>query len=1311
MLKQREHIVASKPGPRWQFWIDVGGTFTDCFGISPLGETIRRKILSSGRLRCSATQRPSTAAAAGGHFNIQLPFAVEARSVQGLWCETFDVAGNVIARGRVAEFDAHSQVLKSQEMVPATQRLATDGSTPPVASIELFSEQPAPLVAIRLIIGLGVTETIPSVDLRLGTTRGTNALLTRSGAPTALVTTQGFGDALAIGDQQRTDLFALQVCKVPPLYRIAVEVCERVSADGSIHTPLDELRAQQVLMDLKRQGIQSLAVCLLHSYKQPIHEERIAELAQPLGFLNVSLSHRCSPLIKFISRASTTVLDAYLNPVLRDYVALIERELGEESRLLLMTSSGGLVAPEKFSGKDSVLSGPAGGVVGFSAVARQAGCTRAIGLDMGGTSTDVARFDGTVAMQQETRKAGVAIQTPTLAIETVAAGGGSVCWYDGQRLLVGPHSAGADPGPACYGRGGPLTISDVNYWMGRIPSEGFPMPLQRNAVARALEALARRIQQESSISYTTDELAHAFLTVANSHIAGALAAVSTQQGVDPRDYPIVAFGGAAAQHACGVADLLGIQKIIVHPDAGLLSAYGIGHSPVSRIAQRHVDQVLSSVVLDEILRQVPELTAEASEQLPREHREKNCVIDSTMQLWLSVEGTDQTMPIALDPLRYLTEPEIRFEFWQQFESRFGHRWDRPLRVKALEVEVSSVANSIRAALASSASPMMEPLKPTDEPGTLLGEGPRVIPGNYSVLWLEDGWTAKRDAAGIMVLTRHSAVKDAPASLGLDRAIGKLSGASHSPRDPLMLELFSQRLTEIATQMGLTLQATCTSVNVKERLDFSCAAFDSLGHLLVNAPHIPVHLGAMSETVQAIIRHFPNVHPDDVFVTNDPFQGGSHLPDITVVSPVFAFEDSRDSRRQGALLFWVASRAHHAEIGGTTPGSLPPFAKCLEEEGVVLRNLKWMDNGRPQLELVRGVLLSGKYPSRSPETNLVDIQAQVAANRIGQQRLRQFASEWGHDGIVAYCRHIQDSAAEHTGLLLRRFKPGIYEFSDQLDCGLTIRLKITIEPTQMTVDFAGTDPRSENNLNTNPAIVQAAVMYCLRTLIAVPIPLNQGVMRPIQLRLPTCFLNPIAGSEGNATTQVPAAELPAVGGGNVETSQRLVDVIFGALQVAGASQGTMNNFLFGNDRFGFYETMGGGCGATSAGPGADAIHSHMTNTRLTDPEILESRYPVKLLAFQIRSGSGGKGRNPGGNGMVRRFLFTEALQVSLVTNRRNPLVAAPYGMGGGQPGQRGRNILIKANAKPQELPGSCYFPVTPGDVVEIHTPGGGGWGEA
>lgn len=1411
---------------RWQFWIDVGGTFTDCLAIDPANQVHRLKILSSARIRTAVTWNaerldpvgdPPTqqanlsrstaansdppAAAPLGKISAQVRFQFPTSPglLSGYRCQCLDADGRVIFESVVADHHTRSVSAADQQtatdtfprdrdrsLIAAPDRLTFAAPNDPKAlqsllrygvAIEIHSEQVAPVLAMRLALQLPLTQTLPPVVLRLGTTRGTNALLTRSGAKTALITTAGFADALEIGNQQRPDLFAIQIKKTPQLYSQVAQIDQRIASDGSILREIDPEQVRQVLSDLQDQGVQSLAVALLNAYQNPAHELLIGALAADFDFANVSLSHQVSPLIKWVPRASTTVLDAYLNPVLAGYLAQIHAAIGPASEMLLMTSSGGLVPRSQFSGKDSLLSGPAGGACGFAAAARQAGFARAIGFDMGGTSTDVSRLDGQLSLHLETIKAGIAVQTPTLAIETVAAGGGSICRFDGQRLLVGPESAGADPGPACYGRGGPLTVTDLNVWLGRVPVGRFPIPLQLPAVQQRLETLAQSISLAISKNYSLDELALAFLEIANSHMALAIASITTRQGVDPSDYVLVAFGGAAGQHACGVADQLGMSKILLHPDAGLLSAVGMGHSVIRRIEQASWLQPLSEKSLPALNPTLCSLRTAALNKLPLADQAS---AGTTVRLRLALQGNEQTLVVVPEVEFWPNERGLTWgstvgsiaeEFWNQYEQQFGFRQQKAIEIVSVEVEVAAQPSRSWApetetpdhwpAFATPSPEQQRPEQPwptricdladcgflpatvrdrlSIDPPTALPNsdacwqgrrdrlpqgqsffGPLVIMENHSTLFVAKHWQGQVLADG-QILLQRVAPKDSVFETEPLSEAGKIPAKVlvKTACDPLRLELFHHRLTEVATQMGLALQATCTSVNVKERLDFSCAVFDRLGNLVVNAPHIPVHLGAMSETVKSIIARNPDVAPGDVFVTNDPFQGGSHLPDVTVVSPLFADVDREpfavEIQEPAAPRFWVASRAHHAEIGGITPGSMPPFSQNLEQEGVVIRNFRLLQQGHERFAEFEHLLRGGKYPTRNPAENLADLRAQVAANRLGQRLLQKLLLDWGPSQVGAYTDFIQVAAAELTSAAIRKFTPGEYRFVDSLDCGLTLRLLITVDHDRMIFDFAGTDPPQGNNFNTNPAIVSSAVVYCLRLLIDAPIPLNQGVLRQVQIRLPNCFLNPVGHVPAAEIEHWPAADLPAVVGGNVETSQRLVDVILGALNVCAASQGTMNNFLFGDQSFGFYETIGGGSGASRQGPGASAVHCHMTNTRLTDPEILEKRYPVRLLEFAIRRASGGVGKHRGGDGMIRRFEFLRPLTVSLLTNRRdrkeetkNTSANMPWGIDGGGPGALGENRWFPVNGEVILLPASCEVQVWPNDQIEIRTPGGGAW---
>ena len=1267
----------------WEFWIDVGGTFTDCFARLPDGSLKRHKLLSSGITK---------GAAAAGSCETIIVDVARGGDPQDFWngfsLRLLSAKGETLAESRVRSFDAAAGALVLEKPL---------GVAPAVGqAYELVGKLEAPIVAIRYLLRLSAGAPIPPVRVRLGTTRGTNALITRRGAKTALVTTRGFGDILHIGYQNRPKLFDLAIKKPVPLFQSVVEIDERVTAEGQALRAPDERQVREQLSDLKSQGIESLAICLLHAFKCPAHEEIVARLAREAGFNEISVSNHVAPLIKIVSRGDTTVVDGYLNPVLRGYVERLREALGT-SELRIMTSAGGLVSCDRFVGKDSILSGPAGGVVGFSRVARRAGFQRAIGFDMGGTSTDVARFDGRFELEYETEKAGVRIVAPMLAIETVAAGGGSICWFDGVKLVVGPDSAGADPGPACYGRGGPLAVTDLNFYLGKILPRHFPFPLDRTAVERRLDSLIETVAAATGRRYSPIELCDGFLRVANSNMIKAIQSISVAKGYDPRDYVLVAFGGAAGQHACAVARELGMKQVLLHPDAGLLSAYGIGLADISRHRAKGVYQPYSEEAAAALSGTFLEMTDDARREVLAEGVDASR-IDVFRSLDLRYQGLDAYLTIAEQPAG-----NYAAAYAAEHERLYGYRRDgRPLEIVAARVEVvgRSRDESAGPATISSQAAQQEGTatawfdaveratavysRAILTPGDAM-DGPAVIHESSSTTVIDPGWRGEILRGGELLVS--------------DRT-GSARTEISTIADPVMLEIFNNQFAGIAEQMGITLRNTASSVNVKERLDFSCAIFTAAGDLVVNAPHIPVHLGAMSETVRCLLADFPQMRPGDVFVTNNPYRGGSHLPDVTVVTPVFAASERPDSSAP-QVLFFTASRAHHAEIGGVRPGSLPPFSRNLAEEGVLIRGMKLVDGGQSRLEDLRRLLLSGKYPTRNVADNLADVEAQVTANHRGARDLARLVERYRLPVVLAYMRHIQAAAARKMRAALARLGDGEYSFVDHLDDGSPIAVKITIRGDAATIDFTGSGPVLPGNLNANRAIVTAAVMYCLRSLIGEEIPLNQGVLAPVEIIVPECLLNPPEGPSPETSA--------AVVGGNVETSQRVVDVLLGALRLAAASQGTMNNLVFGDEQFGYYETICGGAGATATADGADAIHTHMTNTRLTDPEVIEQRYPVRVLEFSVRRGSGGAGRHRGGDGAVRRLEFLRPLEVSIVSQRRGEY--PPYGLFGGAAGAVGRNTLNHAGGPAEPLPGQVQFTAAPGDLLTIETPGGGGFGAA
>jgi 5-oxoprolinase (ATP-hydrolysing) len=1281
--------------PQYEFSIDVGGTFTDC--IEHSSSTIKRhKLLSSGRTLGKIDELAAEA--------IHDPLRVD--DPVGFWVGT---------QLSVIDDDTKRTIIASD----STGTLTLDSPLPTSVigqAYEIRTELSAPIIGIHHVLGIPLNESLPPINLRLGTTRGTNALLTRTGSKTALVTTVGFKDLLEIGNQNRPKLFELNIQKTIPLITTSIEINERIDTHGKILQPIDRDHVRRQLAKLFAEGIESLAVCLLNSFVNPEHERVIAEVATEFPFASVSISSRVSPLIKIIPRADTTVLDAYLNPVLTNYLAQLRAYLHVDSNVRLLTSAGGLIPADQFSGKDSILSGPAGGVVGFSQAAKRAGYEQAIGFDMGGTSTDVSRFGGTYEYEYETEKSGVRIVTPMMAIETVAAGGGSICSFDGIKLTVGPASAGADPGPACYGKQGPLTVTDLNLILGLLPVADFPIPLDKDAALAKLQELHRTIELETCCKYEPSELAQGYLEIANTNMAQAIRTVSIARGYAPEQYLLVSFGGAGSQHACSIADSLGMKTILIHSDAGILSAVGIGHAEITHQCQQGIYETLNDELLDDISSLIEELASQAMKAVKEadisEHR-----IEISVSGEIRFTGVDQAIAIPLATYAAsdaLTGNLSANDLISQFHIRHKQRYGYTHPHKSLElatIRITARGKSPQADVQSKkvAAVSVNPtesqrvrfdgqwvdtplFRRVDLPLGAVVTGPAIISESHCTTVVNPNWTATLLSQGELLL-------ESQASPNSSHIVPTTADTDIEP-DPIRLEIFNNHFAAIAKQMGITLQNTSSSVNVRERLDFSCAIFTSNGELVVNAPHIPVHLGAMGETVRAIIAEqlddSEGIHAGDVFVTNDPYRGGSHLPDITVVTPVFNDDE---------LLFFTASRAHHSEIGGIAPGSMPPFSTTLAEEGVLIRSFKLLEQGQSHEDRLLQVLSDHPYPSRTPKVNLADIRAQVAANQQGAHDLQQLLATAGQQKVLAYMQFIQDAAELKTRQAISTVTNGVYRHTDYLDehCeGIheaQITVTITVQGDNITFDFMGTSDVLPSNLNANTAIVTAAVMYVMRCLINEDIPLNAGVLKPVNVLIPRCMLNP----HGHEDPQ----QCPAIVGGNVETSQRIVDVLIGALSLAAGSQGTMNNLLFGDDNFGYYETICGGAGATADAAGASAVHTHMTNTRITDPEVLERRYPVRLDEFSIRRGSGGVGKHAGGDGVIRHITFLAPLTVSILSNRRGEFT--PAGMAGGGNGNAGANLLRRADGSEQLLTGCAQCTVARGDQITIKTPGGGAWG--
>ncbi|MBK6808641.1 MAG: hydantoinase B/oxoprolinase family protein [Sandaracinaceae bacterium] len=1161
-----------------------------------------------------------------------------------------------------------------------------DPRTGAVRVAKQLSTDRAPLDVIRELLELAPGAPIPPCHVRMGTTLATNALLERRGARTALAITQGFGDLLRIGDQSRPKLFELDIVRPEPLYERVIELHARVAADGArcVSFRADALRRH--LERLRAEGIQSLAVALLHSPTAPEDELSVAALAREVGFEWVTLSHEVAHTLGFLARAETCVVDAYLTPVIRAYVSELERAL-PGSRIELMQSGGDMMEAARFRGRDAVLSGPAGGAVAVADVARRVGAREAIGFDMGGTSTDVCRFAGELERVYEARVAGARLRVPMLDIHTVAAGGGSLCRLQGRRLVVGPESAGARPGPLCYGdpNATELALTDVALFLGRVPDTRFPFPLRRERVARRLMELSDSLgfgQHEQGAA----RVAEGFLEVAAATMGEAIRKVSVARGHDVRDHALVVFGGAGGQYACRVARTLGVRTLVFHPLAGVLSAYGMGVAETAWHGLRDVAGVpLEEAQLPALQRLADEL-AEEGRRLLASSDVTEAGFDVEQKVDLRSAGTETSLSVAL-----ADAAGMRAAFERAHVAMFGYVRAQPVVCAAVRVRVVLRATSLGPSNDATSVPPVMPDHPTTREAATTSlfldgafrdvplyareqlptevAGPAVITEATATLVIEPGFTVHRRADDILVCTDE---RDPRAGLAPVQEDTRL--------DPVRLEIFHHRFMSIAEQMGAVLERTAMSTNIRDRLDFSCAIFDRAGALIANAPHIPVHLGAMSESVLAVCAAHPRMAPGDVFATNDPSGGGSHLPDITVVTPVH-LDDTGPA-------YFVASRGHHADVGGITPGSMPPFSRTLAEEGVVLRALQVVVRGELQEDDLRAALGSGPHPARRPEENLADLGAQIAANQLGERLLRELVAQVGQPVVDAYMAYVQDDAAASVAEAITALPDGEHRFEDALDDGAPICVSARITGSHLALDFTGTGQALDTNLNAPRAVTRAAVMYVLRSLVSREIPLNAGCVRAVTLTIPP----------GSLLDPPPEC---AVAGGNVETSQRVVDVLLGALGRAAASQGTMNNLTLGDDHFGYYETIGGGAGASAAHAGASGVHTHMTNSRITDVELLEARYPVRVRRFALRRGSGGAGRHPGGEGLVRELEFLAPLTVSVISERRT---RAPFGLAGGQPGGPGANFRNDA-----ALPGKCSVRVASGDVLRIETPGGGGFG--
>jgi 5-oxoprolinase (ATP-hydrolysing) len=1214
---KRDGVEQSGAGPtgkpRWQFWIDRGGTFTDVVARRPDGTVVTHKLLSDN------PERYADAA------------------VQGVR----DLLG-------------------------------------------LKPGDPLPVEAVAAV--------------KMGTTVATNALLERKGEPTVLVITEGFGDQLRIGHQARPKIFARRIQLPEQLYARVVEAPERVMADGRVLKPIDLHTVRRGLEEAFRAGYRAAAIVLMHGYRYPEHERQVASLARAVGFTQVSVSHLVSPLMKLVGRGDTTVADAYLSPILRRYVDRLAGDLSGEAGaipLMFMQSNGGLTDANRFQGKDAILSGPAGGVVGAVRTARMAGFDKVIGFDMGGTSTDVSHYAGEYERAFDTIVAGVRVRAPMMNIHTVAAGGGSLCVFDGTRFRVGPDSAGANPGPACYRRGGPLTVTDCNVMVGKLQPRFFPhvfgptgdQPLDAEVVKARFTELAETVNAKLGTAMTPKQVAEGFLRVAVDNMANAIKKISVERGHDVTGYTLNGFGGAAGQHVCAVADSLGMTRVFLHPQAGVLSAYGIGLADIVAIRERAIEGPLSDAVVDRLTLLFTDLESEGRAELTRQGVAPDRQVVHR-RVHIKASGSDTALAVPFGS---------RVVMAAAFETAHRQRYGFLTPGTALEVEsvtleaigltdapddpdVSGSTGALPRRLATVTlhtggkdreAPLYD--RAQLQPGNRI-VGPAVLAEAVATTVIEPGWIAEVTRKNHLVLTRLEPVNQ------------RL--AAGTKVDPVTLEVFNNLFMSIAERMGVTLEKTARSVNIKERLDFSCALFDRDGGLIANAPHMPVHLGSMGESVRAVKERREGVFaPGEVFALNDPYHGGTHLPDITVVSPVFD-EAGRE------LLFFVASRGHHADVGGVTPGSMPPDSLTIADEGVLLDCVPLVENGQFREEALLALLGSGPYPARNPAQNIGDLKAQIAANEQGARDLHRIVRLHGLPTVNAYMGHVQDNAEEQVRRAIGVLRDGAFSLS--LDNGATIKLTVSIDRTKRSakVDFTGTSAQLPNNFNAPSSVCRAAVLYVFRTLVDDDIPMNEGCLRPIEIVIP----------EGSML----APKFPAaVVAGNVETSQCIVDALFGALRVMASAQGTMNNLTFGNQWHQYYETICGGSGAGNGFDGTDAVQTHMTNSRLTDPEVLEWRFPVLVESFRIRRGSGGGGRWRGGDGVSRRLRFLEPMTAAILANRRR---VAPFGLSGGMDGAVGRTWLLRVDGTVQELAPQDRVAVIPGDALVVETPGGGGYGD-
>jgi 5-oxoprolinase (ATP-hydrolysing) len=1255
----------------WNIWIDTGGTFTDCIAHDPDGHRYSLKVLSKSALRGRIIKQIDST-----KYKIIVHWSEFQNIFKGY---DFKILGINHRSVKIETTDFSKNILDLNK--PIGVKLGD------FVDFEISSGEEAPILASRLVTGTPLDKALPPIQMRLGSTIGTNALLERKGANTLLLVTKGYKDLLLIGNQQRPNIFSLQIPNKNPFYTRVEEIAERISSKGKLIDPINESEISSLINSIEEDNIESIAISFLHSYLNPEHEQKILQKIKNTGFQYVTSSFDIAPVINYLNRTETSTVNAYLEPKVRSYLKKVFENL-DKGELRVMTSAGGLADYNHFLPKDSLFSGPAGGIVGAVDAAGRINKSKILSFDMGGTSTDVARYDNKYEYQYETKIGDATIVSPSLNIETVASGGGSVCKYDGIKFTIGPESAGSAPGPACYGANGPLTITDVNLLLGRLDENNFGIPVNRKWSQKAFDSLTENFL----INVKDQELIlEGFLQIANEKMATAIRKISINKGYDPSEYTLVSFGGAGGQHACDIARILNINEILIPYNASLLSAAGMGNARIERFSIKQILRPLTQLAheLDPIIDQCGK---DAVRKLLNENIPIDDIYIRETLIYLRFMGQEATLEISYE------KQDILKAFQKKYEKIYGH-WIKNREIEVESIKVIATEKRGRKKLIDKSLTSYNPDPHRYQKAYFDGTweevpvyyweqmnpgaqiiGPALLISKFTAIVVKSNWKLEINNYNQSVIQYE---KEFSVEFNSNKDQHKYDQSIH-------IELFTNRFFSLAEDMGALLQRTSFSVNIKERLDYSCALLDSEGYLIVNAPHIPVHLGGLGLCVRSIISKF-QVEPDQVFITNHPGFGGSHLPDITLVAPVF--DDHQN------LIGFVANRAHHAELGGKRPGSMPPDASSLGEEGKVISPTFLLKNNEAFWGEIQDILSGNPYPTRCIEENIADLTGALASIKNGSDNLRKLCRMYGSSTIKYYMDYLKDYANQRLLKNLKKLKSNFFTATESLDDGHIIQVSIVISDNRLVFDFSGSSTLHPGNLNATPAIVRSAVLYVLRLLVNENIPLNEGLMRSVDIKLPRGFLNPEFPDDIN--------KCPAVVGGNTETSQRLVDTLLKAFNLAACSQGTMNNFLFGNDSFSYYETIGGGVGATPNHHGASAVHQHMTNTRITDPEILEFRYPVRLNEFSIRKRSGGEGKWIGGEGIIRKITFLDSLEMTILSQHR---VTAPYALNGGKRGRKGKQILTRADGSMEELYGIDARQVYPGDSITIMTPGGGGYGD-